>query len=667
MNSFAPHALVAGTRFSLMNSEFEISFVDAATIRYSSCHGGNQYRVPLAVFWKMVDENSIGFLAVGKNGSSTAVNAPSSRILSDTAQAEMLRRYDYVRRTLAAPRAPLSRRNLLHAIQQTYEKHVARAHHAGGIVEDAPGVSTLARWVKRYVNSGGSPMALAPRSSKNIRRATGFSIEVETAISRALEMHLTDNRPSGVQTYCNLVGLILEGGLLSNGEKIPSKRTIYRRLASVDPYVKTLKRHGKRIADTRFRAAGIGFETSRAMQTVMIDGHHMDVIVVDEQSRETAGRANLVCLFDVETRTIVGWYISLLPFCSSSALAAIKDMCSRDPQLGPGGVPEAVTPDNGRDLVSNAILSLCSKIPMHFTPAKSYSPDDKAHLERFFRTLNEQLVHMIPGSTFSSPRQRGNYDSQGMACCTLTELRELFRKWVNEVYHKNIHSATSRAPLLAWRDRQAESPAIHFSAAEIDMFARIPYPRKINNGRVLLDHLFYKSHVLATWEVQGKKDVVVLSDELDLSFVYVYHPDEPEKIVRADCTKAKYASSLTKFEHDQVRAQLRDQAVKDRQEVGDFAYEVARWKMWNEIQGMKTQRAARKLARLRSSIKAEASASYSRNNDISRKFDEDRTGISGEHIGIVIPRGPEELSVEPTQNMHGDHDDLDTFEIAEGD
>lgn len=669
MNAFAPHALVPGVRFSLMNTEHEISFVDATMLRYSACKGGAQYRIPLSTFWKMVDDNSIGFLKTSADGSSISVPTPISKRLSDAAHSEMLRRYDYVKHVLEAPCAPLSMTNLTRSIAKAYEKHVEQAHKNGAASPDVPGLSTVARWVKLYVNSGGSPMALAPKSSSGIKRPLGFSLALENAISCAVGTYLSDNRPSVEQIYCNLVGMILEKGLLADGEKIPSRRTIYRRIEALDPYVKALKRHGKRIADSRFRAAGASFETTRAMQTVMIDGHHMDVIVIDKESGETLGRANLVCLFDVETRAVVGWYISLLPFCSSSALAAIKDMCSRDPRWGPGGVPEAVTPDNGRDLVSRAIVGLCSKIPMHFTPAKAYSPDDKAHLERFFRTLNEQLVHMIPGSTFSSPGQRGNYDSQSMACCTLDELRDLFRKWLDEVYHIRIHSGTSRAPLLAWRDCQGKSPVIHFSAEEIDVFARIPFRRTINNGRVLLDHLFYKSHVLATWEAQGKEDVVVLSDELDLSFVYVYHASDPENLVRADCTMERYAASLTKYEHDLVRAQMNARANGDRKEVGEYTYEIARWTLWNEIQEMKTQRAARQLARLKNQDKKKASQKRTASAPVPIMENEDMQRDSKAQVDdVVFSNGDEhhfatEVRLSANDGVAIVNENLDTFDL----
>lgn len=598
MSGLAPHALVPGVRFSLKNTAYEISYTDGSTVRYASCQGGKQHQIPISTFWKLVEGNEIGFLALGNGDLSITSATPESRILKDSAREEMLRRFAYVKHALEKGLAPTARENLRQAIVKCYEQEVEREVRTGKKVGPIPATSTLARWIKLYINSGGSPMSLVPQTAKRGCRIRKLPIIVENTIAGAIVDYLTDEKPSGKQIYCNVIGMLLGEGIVQPSSELPSERTVYRRIAALDPYVVALRRNGKRYADMRFRAAGASFQPIRPMQMVMIDGHHMDVIVVDDESGESLGRANLVCLFDVETRAVVGWYISLLPFCSATALAAIKDTCSRDPSKGPGGVPESIIPDNGRDLVSIAIRSLCAKLALHFAPAKTYSPDDKAHLERFFRTLNDQLVHMLPGTTFSSPHARGDYDSKKMACCTLEKLRELFRTWLETVYHVHIHSGTSRAPMLAWRDRHAEFPILHFPVLEMDAIARIPYARTLNNGQVQLHNLQYKSHALANWEAQGKRGVTVLSDELDLGYVYVSHASEPGVLIRADCTRERYASGLTMYEHDLARAHLKGLADKDRRELGEHALEIARWRLWNDIQGVKTQLAARRLARL---------------------------------------------------------------------
>jgi putative transposase len=459
-----------------------------------------------------------------------------------------------------------------------------------------PSLSTLARWVKSYVISGGDVTALAPQHNRKGSRQKKFSMEVENVITRALrDDFLKLERPSVKQIHCNVIGRAIEEAAPAVPTSLPSVRTIHRRVKELDPYICALKRYGPQYADKHFRAAGASLEASRLMEMVMIDGHQMDVLVIDSDTGEVLGRPFLVCLFDVLTRCVVGWYISLLPFCATTALGAIKDMCSRDPLAGPGGVAEAITPDNGPDLASAALRNLCKKVGMHINPAKTYCPNDKAHLERFFRTLNEQLIHLIQGTTFSSPAQRGEYDSTDKATISLQKLRELFENWVENVYHCGIHSGTGRAPALFWRDQQALMPILSFSREDIDVIARISYKRQITNGRVLVENLYYKSDALATLEQRNQRDVTVLLNELDLGYVYVQHDSDPSLIIRADGVRTEYTKNLTMYEHKEVQKRLKLLTQKDLEELGPYAYEIARWRLWCEIHDVKDSTSARRL------------------------------------------------------------------------
>lgn len=587
MSGLVPQVLIPGVRFSLKNRMHEVSFADAGSVRYSSCEGGRPYVMPTEIFWNLVDKADIGFLEKEDGAATDATSGYKLWQISEPQRIEMLRRFAYVRAALAKEKKPLSKKNLMAVIKNISEKSDDRF---------PPAASTLCRWIKRYVTADGSPRALVPQHDRKGARDKKFPLEIEGRIVRTIkEDFLTHERISVKQVYCNVIGAAKEEKIDGHEDLLPSSRTIYRRVQELDPYIAVLKRFGPKIADARFRAAGASIEVSRLMEVVMIDGHKIDVIVIEKETGSILGRAHLVCLFDVGTRTAVGWHISLLPFSATTALAAIKDMCSRDPQIMPGGVAESILPDNGRDLASNALRNLCSTVGMHLLPAKTYCPDDKAHLERFFRTVNQQLVHMISGTTFSSPTDRGEYDSSAHAKISLGDLKALFSQWIDTVYHRAIHTATHRAPLLAWRDQQAEMPIMWYSATEIDVIARVGYARSINGGRVIVDGLAYKSDALATLEGRHQRDVTVLVDELNLGFVYVRHHANPKILIRADGVRRSYTENLTKYEHDEVKKRLKALAQKDLKELGEYAYEIARWKLWCEIHKLSNSTSARKL------------------------------------------------------------------------
>lgn len=646
MNQLVSHKLAPGVRLSIKNQAYEIAFADATNVRYASCHGGKPFLMPTTTFWELADQGVIGFLDKADNVPSNINEYGISR-LSDSERDAMLSRYRFVQEALRSDRKTRGRKNLERTIQHVCEKYEGTAR---------PSPSTLARWIKLFISSGGEVTALVPRHSRKGARLKKFSHDVEHIISIAIrDDYLTPARPTVQQIHANVIGRALEYDINAVNLTLPSARTIYRRIKELDPYIHTLKRHGKRYADLRFRAAGTSIESSRLMEMVMMDGHKIDLIVVDEEG-EVIGRPNLICLFDVCTRAIVGWHISLMPFCATTALAAIKDMCSRDPTQGPGGIAESIIPDNGPDLASHALRNLCSKIGMHIQPAKSYCPDDKAFLERFFRTLNMQLIHMLPGSTFSSPTQRGDYDSSANASITLDKLQSLFKQWIEENYHKAIHSVTKRAPLLAWREMQAQMPILFFPKEDIDVIARVCHVRKISNGRVTVETLSYKSDALATLEMRHQRDVNVMVDEMNMEFVYVSPVADPKIIVRADCVKREYSQGLTKYEHDKVCASLAAMEQKDLDELGDYAYEIARWRLWNEIHKLPNNKANRRLKTLYQKIKSVAIGS-SRNNGPTQSD----SAVEPE----VAPKEPDANALTKYSNVVRQHPDDDAFETIE--
>ncbi len=591
MSGLVQHTLKPGIRFALKNQACEVSFADANVVRYAPCHGGRAYMMPTNTLWELVDAGKIGFLSQSNDEAEHDPLRLRLTNLDEAARLEMMRRFKYIQQILKAKSRSLSKSNLLHAINVIAER-----------LEDAspPSKSTLARWVKRYVVAGADALALAPLHQYKGCRDKKLTLEVETTIRRSLlDDYLADSRPSVEQVYANVVGRINEDATVPPEERsYVSKRTMYRRAKDLDPYIVCLKREGKRVADARFRAAGASIQASRLMEMVMMDGHKMDLLVVDGETGEVLGRPYLVCLFDVATRAVVGWYISLLPFCATTALAAIKDMCSRDPMKGPGGVAERILPDNGTDLASQALRNLCMRLGMHIDPAKSYCPDDKANIERFFRTVNTQLVHTLAGTTFSSLEERGDYDSVAKATVTLARLRQLFNQWLTTVYHRAKHSTTRRVPEKLWRDQQATMPILSFPAEDIDVIARVVCKRMISNGSVIVDYLRYKSDALRTLEIRGQRNVVVLTDELDLSHVFVYLESDPKTLYRADGVDMRYMAGLTKYEHDKCQAALNAMAAKDREELGIHAYEIARWNLWKEIHDLPKSVSAKKLALL---------------------------------------------------------------------
>jgi hypothetical protein len=76
-------------------------------------------------------------------------------------------------------------------------------------------------------------------------------------------------------------------------------------------------------------------------------------------------------------------------------------------------------------------------------------PHMGGHIERLLGTLMGAL-HELPGATFSSPKQRGNYDSDTRAVMALREVERWLTEYIVGVYHAKQHRGIQTSPLQRW-------------------------------------------------------------------------------------------------------------------------------------------------------------------------------------------------------------------------
>jgi transposase InsO family protein len=100
--------------------------------------------------------------------------------------------------------------------------------------------------------------------------------------------------------------------------------------------------------------------------------------------------------------------------------------------------PETLVVDHGKIYVSAHLSSACARLGISIQPARPYTPTDKAAIERFFRSLREDLLAVLPGYKGPDVFNRG----QGVeheAFFFLHELEDIIREWVAVIYHRRPH------------------------------------------------------------------------------------------------------------------------------------------------------------------------------------------------------------------------------------
>jgi putative transposase len=103
------------------------------------------------------------------------------------------------------------------------------------------------------------------------------------------------------------------------------------------------------------------------------------------------------------------------------------------------GRPRRIGVDNASEFHSEALARGCVQHDIEIDWRPVGRPQYGGIVERVIGTLME-LVHGLPGTTFSSVMQRGRYDSDKAACLTLAELERWLTVAIAKLYHLRPHA-----------------------------------------------------------------------------------------------------------------------------------------------------------------------------------------------------------------------------------
>ena len=326
----------------------------------------------------------------------------------------------------------------------------------------APAPSTLADWVSQWLHGGLTDEALMPkmRATRVDHRAIDPQVLsiVDTCIA---SVYLTRQKNTVSAVHADIeLAIANHNATAKEPLKMPALETVRKLVNRIDSYERDLKRHGKHYAKRRHHASGASTVASEPLEACQADGQIMDIIVVeperdDGQPQQPIGRPYLTVVIDVRTRCVLAALVSLAPFCGGTLLKTMAIAVVASPGR-PRGIMSKLIIDNGSDYQDSGFVSFCASIDITLEPCPPRTPNGKAIVERFFRTISEDLIHKLPGTTFSNPTARGDYSSQTFARLTLEDLDQHVQTWIDEVYHRRPHLGLGRAPLAVWNDEVAQ-------------------------------------------------------------------------------------------------------------------------------------------------------------------------------------------------------------------
>lgn len=529
-----------GDRITYNDEFYEICYIEQDVIRYSNFINGNMYFITKDDLIQKILNGDVKF---------TNLSIPQFHKNKALTLEEIFKYLNYV----FSKQIPCSNRKLKLAIKN--------------IIKENPDLreisaSTLAKYIKIYRDKSDSFHGFYQEKGGN--KSLRFSIEVEKIINEVIFSFIKERESFSPNDAYVIIKERIRS--LNTNSKIPSERTIYRRFKRIDPYIVVKNKNGSKEANRKFKASGQSLISYGLLAIVEIDTHEIDCIIID-QNGNVLGRPQLCIAIDVYTRAIVGWHLCMLPPSATKTLLTLKNMLMR-PYIGKtGGLPTVIIPDNGCEFNNNALANFCNNFNITKSESQPYLPNNKAHVESFFKSLNESIIHKLRGTTYSSPLHRGDYDSIGNACYTLDTLRDLVNEWIENIYHKRVHSGTQQRPEKMWDDASKILPPLTIPKLEVERKCRTVFRYKISKGQINLKGLRYKSHALATLNSHFKEKVTVYVDQLDLSTIYVQDPFNKSNLIQADSIYPNATKDLTLAEWLEAKEIIREKYKSDPNEI----------------------------------------------------------------------------------------------------
>lgn len=311
---------------------------------------------------------------------------------------------------------------------------------------------------------------------------------------------------------------------------VPARNTVAQRIAGLHPAKIARSRGGQDAARPLQGAGGIPPEVTMPLEQVQIDHTVIDLIVVDERDRQPIGRPYLTLAIDVFTRCVLGMVVTLeAPSAVSVGLCLAHAACDKRPWLEGlnvemdwpmSGKPRLLYLDNAAEFKSEALRRGCEQHGIRL----DYRPPGQPHyggiVERIIGTAMQMIHDELPGTTFSNPGQRGEYDSEKMATLTLRELERWLALAVG-TYHGSVHNGLLQPPAARWAEAVVTRP----TAFLVDFLPVIR--RTLTRTGFVIDHIHYYADALKPWIARRERlpAFLIRRDPRDISRIWVLEPE----------------------------------------------------------------------------------------------------------------------------------------------
>lgn len=474
--------------------------------------------------------------------------------------------------------------------------------------------TTLYGWLRRYRNAESIDVLLPGKRGPKLGE-TRVSSQIEAILSAVIDEFYLKSQRLPPSTIINEV----KNRCRNHKIDPPHPNTVRNRIASISERDKLRNRGYGELAKNKFLPVPGEFPNADyPLAVVQIDHTPVDLILVDDVYRKPIGRPWLTLAMDIHSRMVVGYYLSFdAPSITSVAMTVSQSILPKedwmvlhnvDANWPVWGVMNTIFVDNGPEFRSEDFRKACIAHGIRVEYRPPGTPRYGGHIERLLGNFM-RITHEIPGTTFSSIKDKDGYDPERHAAMTISAFERWLVILITKYYHMRPHSKLGMPPIKKWEigifggyDTQGCGlPAIPGNRHKLMLDFLPNFPRTVQNYGIEIDHLFYYADVLRPWiaavdpdSPNKKKKFVFRRDPRDISIIWFYDP-ELEQYFRIPFANQNLPT-MSVWEFKQARARALKEGMRDVDE-NQLLDAISEMREVVESEAAKTKSARRALQR----------------------------------------------------------------------
>ena len=381
---------------------------------------------------------------------------------------------------------------------------------------------TLQRWHHLYRGGGISALDPHPRADSGMRRTPAATVAFVERLA------LTRPRPSLATLHRLAVVEAQRQGALG-----PSYSTVREIILALDPALVTLALEGPVSYRDRYELV-FRRRADRPNQTWQADHTELDILIVGANGKPD--RPWLTTVEDDHSRAICGYTVFTgAPSALNTALALRQAIWRKtDPTWAMCGIPDILHVDHGSDFTSHHLERTAIGLHIRIIHSIVGRPQGRGKIERFFGTINTELLAALPGHLGPGSRTP-------QPVLDLPGLDRAIGDFIS-TYNDRPHSELGISPRDAWVS-DGWLPRMPDSLEELDgLLLTVPKNRIVQRDGIHFQGQRYLAPTLAPFVGQT---ITIRYDPRDISEIRVYDHDT-------------FVCVAVDEEHPNLRLSLRD-------------------------------------------------------------------------------------------------------------